>query len=123
MKRREFITRSARSRIVGMRLARTAPAIAMVALASGLCFPRLAAAQSTAAPPAPPPPPPAATEHQMGDREAPTLRISGFGDINYSYTKKVEGPRGFSLGQFALHLASELSSRVTVRRTGHSSIR
>ena len=50
----------------------------------------------------------------MGDREAPTLRISGFGDINYSYTKKVEGPRGFSLGQFALHLASELSSRVTV---------
>jgi len=85
----------------------------MVALASGLCFPRLAAAQSTAPPPAPPPPP-AATEHQMGDREAPTLRISGFGDINYSYTKKVEGPRGFSLGQFALHLASELSSRVTV---------
>ena len=50
----------------------------------------------------------------MGDREAPSLRISGFGDINYSYTKTIEGARGFSLGQFALHLASDLSSRVTV---------
>ena len=49
----------------------------------------------------------------MGEREAPTLRISGFGDVNFSKTKKVEGPRGFSLGQFALHMASELSSRVT----------
>ena len=50
----------------------------------------------------------------MGERDSPSLRISGFGDINYAHTKTIEGARGFSLGQFALHLASELSSRVTV---------
>lgn len=43
----------------------------------------------------------------------PTLKISGFADINFSETKTREGPQGFSLGQLTLHLASALSSRVT----------
>ena len=45
--------------------------------------------------------------------EGPTLHIAGFGDVNYSQTKHLEGPRGFSLGQFVLHMASELSPRVS----------
>jgi len=45
--------------------------------------------------------------------EYPRLKISGFGDVNFSQTHKVEGPRGFSEGQFALHMISSLSPRVT----------
>jgi hypothetical protein len=62
-----------------------------------------------------------AQDHAMGQadqappeqRQYPSLRISGFGDVNFSHAKRVEGPRGFSLGQLALHMASELSPRVT----------
>ena len=43
----------------------------------------------------------------------PTLHIAGFGDIDFAQTKYVEGPRGFSLGQFVLHMTSELSPRVS----------
>ena len=43
----------------------------------------------------------------------PSLKISGFGDVNFSDTKHPEGPTGFTLGQLALHMASELSPRVT----------
>ena len=43
----------------------------------------------------------------------PSLRLSGFADINFAETKTREGPQGFSLGQFTLHLASALSPRVT----------
>lgn len=46
-------------------------------------------------------------------RQYPSLRLSGFGDVNFAATDKPEGPRGFSLGQLALHMASELSPRVT----------
>jgi hypothetical protein len=46
-------------------------------------------------------------------REYPSLHFSGFGDFNFSATDKPEGPRGFSEGQFAAHIASELSPRVT----------
>lgn len=45
--------------------------------------------------------------------EYPTLHFSGFGDFNFAATSRPEGPRGFSEGQFAAHLAAELSSRVT----------
>jgi len=45
--------------------------------------------------------------------EGPNLHIAGFGDINYSATKHLEGARGFSLGQFVLHMSSELSPRVS----------
>jgi hypothetical protein len=57
-------------------------------------------------------------QHDMsqpaGDQhDYPSLRIAGFGDVDFSQTKTVEGPRGFSLGQFVLHMTSELSPRVT----------
>lgn len=53
--------------------------------------------------------------HQMpaGESEGPRLRLAGFGDINFSRQQRTEGAKGFSLGQFALHLTSQLSSRVT----------
>ena len=46
-------------------------------------------------------------------QQYPTLKIAGFGDVNFSATDKPEGPRGFTLGQLALHMASELSPRGT----------
>ncbi|HUL74051.1 MAG TPA: hypothetical protein VLT86_13175 [Vicinamibacterales bacterium] len=57
-------------------------------------------------------------QHDMGQpagaaQDYPTLHIAGFGDVDYSQTKQPEGPRGFSLGQFVLHMTSELSPRVT----------
>jgi len=45
--------------------------------------------------------------------EGPSLHIAGFGDVNYAATKHLEGARGFSLGQFVLHMSSELSPRVS----------
>jgi hypothetical protein len=45
--------------------------------------------------------------------EYPSLKITGFGDVDYSATRRPEGSRGFTLGQFVLHMASELSPRVT----------
>ena len=59
-----------------------------------------------------------AQEHEMdqppaGERQYPSLKISGFGDIGYSATEHPEGIKGFNLGQLALHMASELSPRVT----------
>ena len=49
----------------------------------------------------------------QGQNQYPNLKLSGFADINFSQTKTREGPQGFSLGQFTLHLASALSPRVT----------
>ena len=43
----------------------------------------------------------------------PNLKIAGFGDVNFGRTSRQEGPRNFSLGQLALHMASQLSPRVT----------
>ena len=48
-----------------------------------------------------------------GENVYPNLRLAGFGDVNFSHTKNLEGARGFSLGQLALHITSELSPRVT----------
>ncbi|HVQ40707.1 MAG TPA: hypothetical protein VMS54_00800 [Vicinamibacterales bacterium] len=62
---------------------------------------------------APPPPAPTHDEHQGSAREYPSLKISGFGDINFARTEHVEGPRGFFEGQLTLHMASELSARTT----------
>jgi len=53
-------------------------------------------------------PQPAGDQHDY-----PNLHIAGFGDIDFSQTKDPEGPQGFSLGQFVLHMTSELSPRVT----------
>jgi hypothetical protein len=55
----------------------------------------------------------AAAAQPGGDASYPSLKIAGFGDVNFSATDKPEGPKGFSLGQFVLHMASELSPRVT----------
>jgi hypothetical protein len=38
--------------------------------------------------------------------------LSGFADVDFAAQNKSEGPRGFSEGQFVLHLASALSPRV-----------
>ncbi len=71
-----------------------------------------APAQAPAQTPAPAPAP-AHDEHQGSAREYPSLKISGFGDINFARTEHVEGPRGFFEGQLTLHMASELSARTT----------
>ena len=79
------------------------------------------AAQEGAAPIAPVPdarsPQTAAGAHQdqtSPDAQPvyPSLHLSGFGDVNFAAQKTSEGPRGFSDGQFVLHFASALSSRV-----------
>ncbi len=87
-------------------------------LAAGLAIAAPAFAQGTSAPPAgapPPPPPGAAMSHEQAaaGSEYPSLKIAGFGDVNFSATEHMEGPRGFSQGQFALHMTSALSPRVT----------
>jgi hypothetical protein len=69
-----------------------------------LLCPHAAAAQQGHDPQQPPP----------GEQsQYPSLKLSGFADINFADTKTNEGPQGFSLGQFTLHLASALSPRVT----------
>lgn len=57
--------------------------------------------------------PPHDAQPAADQAQYPSLKISGFADINFSGTKRREGPRGFSEGQLALHLASALSPRVT----------
>jgi hypothetical protein len=44
--------------------------------------------------------------------EYPSLRLSGFGNVDFAAQSASEGPRGFNEGQFVLHLASALSPRV-----------
>jgi hypothetical protein len=43
----------------------------------------------------------------------PSLQIRGFGDVDFSATDEKGTTSGFSLGQFVLHLASPLSSKVS----------
>ena len=84
-----------------------------------LCAPAPARAQSSAPPSGPAPAPAPATHEQQHQQpvetqEYPSLRIAGFGDVNFSAMHEQEGPaRGFTLGQFALHMTSPLSPRVT----------
>lgn len=61
----------------------------------------------------PPPPPPDQHQTAPGEGEFPRLKLSGFGDVNFAQQKRAVGPKGFILGQFVLHLTSQLSSRVT----------
>src|SRR5438876_9981660 len=81
-------------------------ALLITAVAAGHPSDRLAASRAVA------------QQHDMqpspDQHEYPTLHIAGFGDVNYVATKHLEGARGFSLGQFVLHMASELSPRVSV---------
>ena len=46
--------------------------------------------------------------------EYPSLHVSGFADVDFSAQRRSEGARGFSEGQFVLHLVSALSPRVNV---------
>jgi hypothetical protein len=55
--------------------------------------------------------PPDHTQPPVGVTEYPSLHLSGFADINFAEQDKTEGPRGFSEGQFVLHVASALSPR------------
>jgi hypothetical protein len=58
--------------------------------------------------------PPMQHEAQAADaREFPSLKIAGFADVNFGRTRHPEGPRNFVEGQLALHMASQLSPRVT----------
>jgi hypothetical protein len=97
---------------------------------AGLCLAMAGQTGAQGLPPGPPgalpgrnaavagPPAPSGQQHDQhaatGDpREYPSLKISGFGDVNFSGARHLDGPRGFSEGQFVLHMASELSPRVT----------
>src|SRR5438105_476574 len=55
---------------------------------------------------------PGQTSADAAVTEYPSLRLSGFGNVDFAAQDKSEGPRGFSEGQFVLHLASALSPRV-----------
>ncbi len=52
------------------------------------------------------------TSREAPATEYPALHLSGFADVDVAAQNKSEGPRGFSEGQFVLHLASALSPRV-----------
>src|SRR6266849_2193747 len=58
------------------------------------------------------PAPPNDQTSREAQPEYPSLHLSGFADIDFSAQNRSEGPRGFSEGQFTLHLASALSPRV-----------
>ena len=89
------------------RLSQTKIAIATMALVAAGAFSQPAWAQDPATPPSP-------DSHQMpGEGEYPRLRLAGFGDINFAKQEHTEGAKGFSLGQFVLHMTSQLTSRVT----------
>src|SRR5438046_10181558 len=64
--------------------------------------------------PAEHPMPAQASQEPAGAPEYPSLHISGFADADFAAQDKSEGARGFSLGQFVLHMASALSPRVNV---------
>jgi len=78
-----------------------------------------AAASSPAAPgPAALAPAEAGHEHDHGTvldsaQTYPSLRLSGFSDINFSASQQPGTKSGFNEGQFVLHISSALSSRVT----------
>jgi hypothetical protein len=61
----------------------------------------------------------AATQHDQhqaaGDQsDYPSLKITGFGDIDFAAISPVQAPHGFFEGQLTLHMVSALSPRVTV---------
>jgi hypothetical protein len=75
----------------------------------------------SAQPSASPSSPSSAEDHQNGHdqppaptagAEYPLFRLAGFADVDFSAQDKSEGARGFTEGQFVLHLASALSPRV-----------
>ena len=83
------------------RLSLVAPALALLLIAPS----SVALAQPAGSHADQPPPEAPAVEYPM-------FHLSGFADIDVSAQNRSEGPRGFSEGQFVLHLASALSPRV-----------
>jgi len=83
------------------------PACTALAVALVTFLPESAAAQGAAAA--------SHDQHQTaGDQgDYPSLKITGFGDIDFSATRHPEGAQGFSEGQLTLHMASALSPHTT----------
>ena len=54
-----------------------------------------------------------ASANPASEERYPSLRIRGFGDINFSATDNRTQHSGFNMGQFTLHLASPLSKKIT----------
>jgi hypothetical protein len=89
-------------------------------LASAAATPALASAAPTPSVPAAPPAP----AHQQGRHEDtappqgavatyPSLKITGFADVDFSATDRKGATSGFNLGQLTLHMASPLSGKVS----------
>jgi hypothetical protein len=57
--------------------------------------------------------PAAQTQTQPDQSDYPRLKITGFGDLTFASQHIIEYPRGFTEGQFVLHMASALSPRAT----------
>ena len=53
-------------------------------------------------------------EHIAPGVEYPSFHMTGFADVNFASQDATEGARGFTEGQFVLHMASALSPRVSV---------
>lgn len=77
--------------------------------------PAAAAVAPTPVEPAPAPVPPSASAHEhLGTpASAPSFKLAGFSDVNFSATDQRGVRSGFTEGQFILHAASSLSPRVT----------
>jgi hypothetical protein len=64
---------------------------------------------------------PASAQHEGTERvlppgaseQYPSLHIRGFSDFEYIFDDAPQGPSGFQLGQFVLHLVSPLAKKVT----------
>ena len=78
--------------------------IFVLALMVWLAIPRASAAQPAAGGHADQPP--------TSTVEYPSFHLSGFADVNFAAQKASDGARGFTEGQFALHIVSALSPRV-----------
>jgi hypothetical protein len=53
-------------------------------------------------------------DHVAPAVDYPAFHLTGFADVNFASQDTTEGPRGFTEGQFVLHMASALSPRVAV---------
>src|SRR5262245_63895546 len=85
----------------------------VLALLAGLGMPVAALAQGTAGSMPQHDPSQQQQQQQPDQNEYPRMKITGFGDLTFISTKYLEGPRGFTEGQFVLHMASALSPRAT----------
>jgi len=86
--------------------------IARATLVSILCLgPALPAVAQQPTPPAHPTPPDDQTMREA-QPEYPSLHIAGFGDVDFAAVNRNDGARGFTEGQFTLHMVSALSPRI-----------